>query len=989
MRLRAVAREGPRPPRLRREVDARALEGELRRRIRGEVRFDDGSRALYATDGSNYRQVPIGVVVPRTAQDVVEAVAAAREVGAPITMRGGGTSLAGQCCNVAVVIDCSKYLDRIVELDVARRRARVQPGLVLDGLRSEAEKRGLTFAPDPSTHSHCTLGGMIGNNSCGVHSVMGGSTSDNVEELEVVLYDGTRLTVGATPEADLERIVAGGGRRGEIYRRLRDLRDRYAGQIRARFPDIPRRVSGYDLTQLLPEKGFHLARALVGTEGTCATILEATVRLLPSPRCRSLLVLGYPDVYRAADHIPEVMEAGPIGCEGLDEVLVADMKRMKIHPRDTRLLPDGKGWLLVEFGGDTKEEADAKARALMARVAGGASNKLFDDAWEEEKLWKVREAGLGATARLADGTETWEGWEDAAVPPRALGSYLRKFRELLDSYGYQCALYGHFGQGCVHTRIEFDLTTREGIAKYRRFVTDAARLVVSHGGSLSGEHGDGQSKAELLPMMYGEELVRAFEEFKSIWDPDWKMNPGKVVRPHRIDEDLRVGAGYRPPEPRTHFAFPEDDFSLAKATRRCVGIGECRKHEVGTMCPSYRVTKEEMHSTRGRAHLLFEMLQGDPLRGGWRAEPVKEALDLCLACKACKGECPVNVDVATYKAEFLSHYYAGRLRPRHAYAMGLIHWWARIASRVPGVANFAMHAPGLARALKWIGGIAPERKVPRFATRTFRAWFESRRSLDAGSPRVLLWADTFNNFFHPEVAQAAVEVLEDAGFQVAIQPERLCCGRPLYDYGMLDLAKRKLRQILDDLRPEIARGTPVVGLEPSCVATFRDEMCSLFPHDEDAKRLREQTYLLSEFLVERAKGWTAPRLERKALVHGHCHHKSVLGFDAEQELLRRMGLDAEVLDSGCCGMAGSFGFEREKFDISMTIGEQKLLPRARACPPEALLIADGFSCREQVEQGTGKVPLHVAQVLQLALRRWPEPHASGFPPVTPSTSPFT
>ena len=520
----------------------------------------------------------------------------------------------------------------------------------------------------------------------------------------------------------------------------------------------------------------------------------------------------------------------------------------------------------------------------------------------------------------------------------------------------------------MHTRIEFDLKTREGIAKYRRFVTEAAHLVIAHGGSLSGEHGDGQSKAEFLPLMYGEDLVHAFNEFKSIWDPNWKMNPGKVVRPYRIDENLRLGTQYRPLEPQTHFAFAQDDSSFAKATRRCVGIGECRKHENGTMCPSYMVTFEEMHSTRGRAHLLFEMLQGEPLRDGWRDGSVKEALDLCLACKGCKSECPVNVDMATYKAEFLSHYYEGRVRPRHAYAMGLIHWWARIASRVPRLANFVGHAPGLSQAFKGLGGIAPQRNLPKFANRTFRAWFIRRRTVNEGSPRVLLWADTFNNFFHPEVAQAAVEVLEDAEFRVMIQPEPLCCGRPLYDYGMLDLAVRKLRQILEELREEISRGTPVVGLEPSCVATFRDELCELFPHDEDAKRLRDQTYLLSEFLLERAKGWKPPRLRRKAIVHGHCHHKSVLGFDDEKKLLDQIGIEAEVLDSGCCGMAGSFGFEKEKYEISMKVGERKLLPRARECPPEILLLADGFSCREQVQQGAGKVPLHVAQVLQLALR---------------------
>ncbi|MFL5444955.1 MAG: FAD-binding and (Fe-S)-binding domain-containing protein [Myxococcales bacterium] len=949
-------------------LDARLLEADLRRRIRGEVRFDDGSRALYATDASSYRHVPIGVVVPRTVADVVEAVAAAREAGAPLTMRGGGTSLAGQCCNVAVVIDCSKYLNGVVELDPAKRFARVQPGCVLDDLRDEALRHSLTFAPDPSTHTHCTLGGMIGNNSCGVHSVMAGNTSDNVDELEVLLYDGTRFTAGATSDEDLARIIAAGGPVGEIYRRLRDLRDRYADQIREGFPDIPRRVSGFDLTQLLPEKGFHVGRALVGTEGTCAVVLEARLRLVPWPKKRSLLVLGYPDVYTACDHIPEVMEAGPIGCEGMDDVLVKDMIRMRIHPEDTKLLPEGKGFVLLEFGGDTKMEADDKARALLARIKGNPTSKLFDDPQEEQELWRVREAGLGATARLADGTETWEGWEDSSVPPERLGKYLRDLRALLDRFGYQCALYGHFGQGCVHTRIEFGLTTTEGIAKYRAFVEEAARLVVSHGGSISGEHGDGQSKAELLPVMYGPELIHAFEEFKSIFDPAWKMNPGKVVRPHLLDEDLRLGAHYRPRDPPTRFSFGSDDNSFAKATRRCVGIGECRKEHGGTMCPSYRATREEMHSTRGRAHLLFEMLEGSPLEGGWKSDAVLEALDLCLACKGCKSECPVNVDMATYKAEFLSHHYAGRLRPRSAYAMGLIHWWARAASRAPRLANFVSHAPGLSAGFKWLGGVAGEREVPRFATETFRKWFENRKtagSTDAGRPRILLWADTFDNFFHPEVAKSAVAVLEHLGYAVVIQPERLCCGRPLYDYGMLDLAKRKLRQILDTLREELSRGTRVVVLEPSCAATFRDELPGLFPHDEHAKWLADQTRTFAELLAE--EDFDAAPLRARALVHGHCHDKSILGFEKEKEVLERLGVEANVVDSGCCGMAGSFGFEREKYDVSMKIAEDKLLPAVRKGPSDALLVIDGFSCREQVEQAVGRRGLHLAQVAEMAL----------------------
>ena len=944
---------GLRARRPKREValDVKSLERALRARLRGEVRFDDGSRALYATDGSNYRQVPIGVVVPRTSDDVLQALACAREYGAPIVARGGGTSLAGQCCNVALVIDCSKYLNQILEINYDERWARVQPGVVLDTLRDLAEKRHLTFAPDPSTHNHCTLGGMIGNNSCGVHSVMGGMTADNVIELEVALYDGTRLTLGRGP----------GSGAGPLFDRLRALRDRYADRIRTRFPDIPRRVSGYNLPALLEEKGFDVARAFCGSEGTLGMVLSAKVRLVHSPPQRALLVLGYDDVYATGDHVPEVMQSGCIGCEGIDKKLVDLMTFKGIHPKDTRLLPDGEGWLLVEFGGNTRADAEGRARALMDRLRGKASMKLFDSREEEEKLWKVRESGLGATARREDGRENWEGWEDSSVPPERLGGYLRALRKLFDEHGYDGALYGHFGQGCVHTRIDFDLRSAPGIAKYRDFITDAAHLVVSFGGSLSGEHGDGQSKAEFLPVMYGDDLVRAFEEFKAIFDPAWKMNPGKVVRPYRIDENLRIGAHYRPKDPPTKFAYPEDDYSFAKASVRCVGIGECRKQN-GTMCPSYMVTMEERHSTRGRAHLLFEMLQGDPLRGMWKSPEVKEALDLCLACKGCKGECPVNVDMATYKAEFLSHHYAGRLRPRAAYAMGLIHWWARIASRVPRMAN----ALGSLRAFKWLGGIAPQRKVPKFATRTFRDWFAARPVVNAGRERVILWADTFNNFFHPEVCEAAVEVLEDAGLQVVVQAERLCCGRPLYDYGMLDLARRKLLQILRDLRGEIERGTPVVGLEPSCVSVFRDELRGLLPHDADAQRLSSQTLLLSEFLVKR--GYQPPPLADEALVHGHCHHKAVLGWEQEKQLLEQALPRHRVVDSGCCGMAGSFGYEKDKLDLSMQIGERKLLPEVRNAPASTLIVADGFSCHGQIGT-TGRAPLHVAQVLQRAVRQ--------------------
>jgi FAD/FMN-containing dehydrogenase/Fe-S oxidoreductase len=954
------------------DIDSRALAAELTRLIKGEVRFDDGSRALYATDASNYRQVPIGVVIPRDVDDVIATVATAQRHGAPILGRGAGTSLSGQCCNVAVILDFSKYMNRILELDPVRRLARVEPGCVLDSLRAAAERHHLTFGPDPATHNHCTLGGMIGNNSCGVHSVMAGKTDDNVLELDVLLYDGTRLRLGRHHSDSVEATIQAGGRRSELFAALLSFRDRYAEQIRARFPAIPRLVSGYSLPWLLPENGFDLAKAMVGSEGTLAIVLEATVRLVWSPPARSLLVLGYPDIFHAADHVPEVLEAGPIGLEAIDDRLVYDMRAMKIHPETLELLPQGRGWLLVEFGAESKREADDKARTLLERLKKAPytpSMRLCESKEEENKIWTVRRSGLGATAHVPGKKLTWEGWEDAAVHPEKLGRYLRDFRKLLDQFGYEGDLYGHFGDGCVHTRIDFDLQSAPGLAKFRSFLDAAADLVVAYGGSLSGEHGDGQAKAAMLPKMYGEELVRAFEEFKTIWDPDWKMNPGKVVRAFDPTQNLRLSFGERRPlGVKTHFQFPEDEGDYGRVMLRCVGVGECRRPEGGTMCPSFRVTQDEMHSTRGRARLLFEMLEGSPLASGWKSEPVREALDLCLACKGCKSDCPVNVDMATYKAEFLSHYYDGRLRPRHAYSMGQIHRWARLAALAPRLVNFLGRNPVSGPIVKWLAGIARGRRLPLFARETFRDWFAKRETVNEGKPRVILWADTFNNYFHPQVARAAVEVLEAAGFQVTMPAKVLCCGRPLYDFGMLDKAKALLRDVLDALKPDLATGVPIVGLEPSCVAVFRDEMAGLLPDDEDAKRLREQTFLLSEFLNRHAQSFHVPGPRRKAMVHMHCHHKAVIKTKDEEDILRKLGLDLEVLDSGCCGMAGSFGFESSHYDISRSIGEMVLLPAVRRADADALIITDGFSCKEQIEQCTNRQTVHLAEVIRMALQ---------------------
>ncbi|MFN2556843.1 MAG: FAD-linked oxidase C-terminal domain-containing protein [Nitriliruptorales bacterium] len=962
------------------------LAAELTASIDGEVRFDDGYRAMYAYDASVYRQTPIGVVIPRHAEDVVSALEICRAYDVPLLPRGSGTSLNGQCCNVAVVFDFSKYLHGIVDLDPRRKLARVLPGTILDSLRNAAEAHRLTFGPDPATHDSCSLGGMIGNNACGTHSLIAGRTSDNVEELEILTYDGLRMRVGRTSAEELESTVASGGRRGEIYAGLKRLRDRYAAPIRQLFPAIPRRVSGYNLDELLPENDFNVARALVGTEGTCAFVLEATVSLIDSPQYRTLVVVGYPTIPAAGRAVPELLTHPLIGLECFDRKAIANQQAKGLRFPGWDLLTEGDAWLLAEFGGASQEESDtlASAFATMLEQARGATHvRLVSSYRDQAAVWDIRRHAAGTTRTPVGqgGHAGWPNFEDAAVPPERLGDYLEDFLGLLDVYGYHGALYGHFGEGCVHCRLDFRLRSVEGVAKMRRFMEAATDLVVSYGGSISGEHGDGQ-RGELLVRMYGPEFVRAFEEFKALWDPKGRMNPGKVVDPYPLDVNLREGPGYRLLPLETHFAYPQDGGSFGEAGARCFGAGRCRHLEGGTMCPSYMVTREEMHSTRGRARLLLELaVPSSPIaRDGWRSRHVKQALDLCLSCKGCKGECPVRVDIASYKSEFLSHYYARRLRPRTAYALGLVSLWARPLSRLPRLVNAAMQHPGLSQALKAAVGIAPQRPLPAFAPRTFRDWFRKRSPQvlnRAQEHLVLLWPDTFTNYFEPHIPIAATEVLEAAGFRVVIPDRWLCCGRPLYDYGMLTLAKRLLRNVLDELRPAIRGGVPLVGLEPSCVAVFRDELINFFPDDADARQLAQQSYVLAEFLADKASDFPLPKLGRKALVQMHCHQAALAGTAATQRVLERLGLDFEIPDSGCCGMAGSFGYESgEHYEVSMRCAERVILPTVREASRDTMILADGFSCRGQIAQGTARHPLHLAEVLHMGLRGLDPPDAS-------------
>ena len=952
---------------------SKALERKLASVVEGDVRFDIGTLAAYSTDASNYRQIPIGVIAPRNKGDVAGALAVARENAMPILARGGGTSLAGQAANAALVLDFSKYMNRIVTIDAARGRAIVEPGVVQSDLNAALAPQGLFFAPDPSTKDRCTIGGMIGNNSCGAHSAAYGKTVDNLETLDAILYDGTELALaGAMDDAAIATALARGDRVEELVRAMLAIRDRNADSVRAHYPQIPRRVSGYNLDELLPERGFNLARALVGSEGTCAITTGAALRVVTRPKRVAVLVLGFDDVFRAADQMPWMLAHRPEALEGFDHNL-PDFARQKRMP-GVKFLPDGRAFLVVELGGATADEARGRAETMLTearRIGASTGATLLTDAGEQSSVWKIRESGLGSSAYIAGRPRTWPGAEDAAVAPTKLGAYLRRFDAMLQKHSLIAATYyGHFGEGCVHARISFDLASATGVRVFRAAMEDLGAIVAELGGSLSGEHGDGIARSELLQAMYPRDLIDAFGDFKRAFDPDLRMNPGVIVDPHPLDSHLKQGAGWNPRAVATHFDFASEG-GLAGAALKCVGIGKCRKTDAGAMCPSYMATREEKHSTRGRARIILEALAGDTLPGGFTDPALKEALDLCLACKACKGECPSSIDMAAYRAEFFSHYYSEHRRPLAAHFFGRMHEFARAAEIAPQLVNALANAPITGAIARRALGIHPERELPRFAPLTFRSWFAARRSAIAASAdarEVILFADTFNNFFEPQVAIAAVEVLERAGFRVTIPARDICCGRPLYDQGMLDRAKRYLTHALDVLAPAAARGAPIIGLEPSCILTFRDELPSMFPNDARAAALAERSMLLGEFLAREAPGFAPPAIAANALLHGHCHQQALAGVGAEASILARVnGLELNVLDAGCCGMAGAFGYSAEHYAVSRAAGERVLGPVIRSSPDAAIIIADGFSCRTQIRHlCPGRRPMHLAEVLNLS-----------------------
>ncbi|MEU0949090.1 FAD-binding and (Fe-S)-binding domain-containing protein [Streptomyces canus] len=964
------------------------LEADLRKAVRGEVGFDVTSRALTTMDASNYRRVPLGVVAPRDADDVAAVLEVCRTHGVPVVPRGGGTSIAGQATGTGVVLDFTRHMNRVLALDPGARTAVVQPGLVLDRLQDAAAPHGLRFGPDPSTHSRCTLGGMIGNNSCGAHSVAWGTTADSVSELDVVTVRGQRLRLGQ----DWAGAPAG----------LRELVDGDLARLRTGFPELPRRISGYALDALLPEHRADVARSFCGSEGTLGVLTEAVVRLVEAPPARALAVLGYADEGAAAEAAAGLLVHRPLTVEGMAADLVPS----------AAALPRGGAWLFVETGGSSGSEARARAEEIV-RAADVLDAHVVTDPAGQRALWRIREDASGTATRMPDGSEAWPGWEDCAVPPRRLGAYLRDFRELLGAHGLRGTPYGHFGDGCIHVRIDFDLLTRAGIGRFRRFSEELAELVAAHGGSLSGEHGDGQARAELLPKMYGDEMVALFERAKAVWDPDDLLNPGMLVRPAPLDSNLRFSVLPREPVD-VAFGYPADGGDFSAAVRRCVGVAKCRttaSSGAAVMCPSFRATGEEAHSTRGRARLLHEMLAGELVTDGWRSTEVRDALDLCLSCKGCRSDCPVGVDMATYKAEFLHHHYAGRRRPASHHSMGRLPEWLRRVDRVraAAVVNALALVRPLAALAKRLGGITPERRIPKVATETFSRWWDgriaSRRNAtgrDASNASgtgdlVVLWPDTFTEHLSPSVGQAAVRVLEAAGLRVALPPTvhlekapvgdgrtvaldpvsllrgrgRVCCGLTYVSTGQLDRARTVLRRTLDLMTPVLDTRAPVVVLEPSCAAALRTDLPELLHDDPRAARLASRVMTFAEALERRAPDWRPPALNRPVVGQTHCHQHAVLGDTADRRLREAAGLTGD-LSGGCCGLAGNFGFEKGHFEVSRACAEEQLLPSVRQAPRDAVVLADGFSCRTQLEQLAGVRGRHLAEVLAEALGTSPE-----------------
>lgn len=950
-----------------------SLHQELLSSLEGDCDFSPAGVALYTSDASNYRQIPLGVVFPKNSNDVKLTTRLCREYGLPVLMRGGGTSQNGQCVNEAVILDCSQHMNKVISIDTDAREAVVEPGIVCDALKASAEQFGLTFGPDPATHSRCTLGGMIGNNSCGPHSMLAGKTVENVLALEVLTASGDQFWVGPTSESEFDEIIARDDGQARIYQQLKTIRDQYADEIRSRYPNIKRRVSGYNLDQLLPENGFNVARALVGSEGTLVSVLQARLSLIENPKHKQLIVLGFDDIYTAGDCVPEIMPFEPIAMEGLDWNIIGGLNERNLRQREVALLPEGKAWILTELAAKDIPGLNAlsdRFEQCMNDSPRVRSVKRINKASEINDIWSIREQGASATAMSLDPTQPDPvvGWEDTAVDPNQLGDYLRAFQKLVDRYGYSTSLYGHFGDGCIHARITFDTRTSEGVAHWREFSREIAELVVKYGGSLSGEHGDGQAKAEFLPIMFGEELMSAFQQFKAAWDPEKRMNPGKLIDAYKMDENLRFGPDYERPLPTTTLAFIEDLEGFGRSSERCIGMGKCRAQS-GAMCPSYQASGEERFSTRGRAHLLHEMLRGEVIPDGWDNIEIAESLEHCLSCKACKHECPTQVDIAAYKAEFMSEHYRRKRRPLSHHVFGKIGNTLPILARFSRISNYLQQS-SVGRIAKKYLEISAEKNLPLLSNKSFTSWTKSNARThdehfywfgDEQDPSVVLWSDSVNAHYRPKVLISAIKVLNRCSFRVAVSKSHFCCGRPLYEYGFLQQAKKQLQEICDRLQPHLPADTNLIVLEPSCLSVFKDEIKRTHSGNPRAQDIFERTCSLTEFLD---KNEIKPsRKLGHAVLHIHCHEKSS-GGSHDREWMQRC---FEVLvepESGCCGMAGTFGMKEKTRHLGLSLFSRKLKPSIDTASEDTIVVTNGFSCHEQIKDHSSKQLMHPVQVIE-------------------------
>ncbi|MEY8042269.1 FAD-binding and (Fe-S)-binding domain-containing protein [Saccharopolyspora cebuensis] len=946
-----------------------------------QLRTDRGTLGGYVSDASIFRRIPEAVFEPRSLDEVRDALALARERGWPVTVRGGGTSVAGNAIGEGLVIDTSRHFNQVLAIDAEARTARVQPGVLCDALRAAAAPHGLTYGPDPSTHSRCTVGGMIANNACGSHSLAWGTAAANVVELTVLRADGALVTLGkgGTSDPDLD---------AELLR----LRDDNLALLRTGLSRFPRQVSGYGLHHLLPEHGFDTAKAFAGSEGTLGIIVEAVVRLVPVPGAKALAVLAFPEVFDAAAAAPLSRRPGVTTSEGMGGDLL-DTLRTSQGPAAGDLLPGGAGdprpaggWLYCETTGETAEEARARAEELRAEFSSHPEHRtvdavVVDDPDEMRQLWRIREAAAGLVTRLPDGGAAWPSWEDSAVPPERLADYLRDLYRLLDEHGLRGIPFGHFGEGCVHIRISFDLGSDAGLRTFRSFMEEAAETVARHGGSLSGEHGDGRARSELLPRMYSPAMLRAFAHVKSIFDPSGTLNPGVLVDPDPVDRGIRPAPGQRHREFVPLHALSRDRGSVVDAVNRCVGVGLCRSDD-GAMCPSFQITRDEVHSTRGRARILSELFRGELYPEGTGSEEVKDALDLCLSCRACASECPVNVDMATYKAEFLHQHHKTRRRPMAHYSMGWLPLTSRLLHAVPGAArlvNAALAIKPVEKAVLKLGGVDPSRSMVRFSRRSFQSRAKStgrQRSERPSRGRVVLWPDSFTNHLDSDIAAAAHAVLSALGYEVVVPGGFVCCGLTWHSTGQLTMAQRVIGRTLGVLEHHLDGTTPVVVLEPSCAAMLADEAPELLPADPRTARLAAQVVTLGDVVAQHTDDpdWPFAELEIPALSQVHCHERSRRGHGGTEAVLARLGVAEAQVETGCCGLAGNWGFEPGHADLSRELGERELLPRIRELDGAAAVLADGYSCRTQIREGLagseheGRQGLHLAQLLRRALR---------------------